>query len=288
MKRLGGLFLAVLGYAGCYGPFCWFPSKIPLPGLALLPVSTVAGLLLMLVLTTVMGWWGRVRGAAASWSGAFTSLIFLSTPLAYALPGVPAVTSSTIMKGATTALGPVMDVWNGEKIRWESWVAVLMCAVALAAGIKTSSLKLTLAAGVIYLVYTLAYAARLRIMRDHRGSQTFFVTEHLVTNATGLLLVVLLSIFSEDARAGWSVRAWTDWRLWALGFASQGVGLFGGWILLYRRECSFTLPLNRSGALFASTLVALLTGAGVSLASGVGVGLVLGAVFLLYFNERSA
>jgi hypothetical protein len=40
--------------------------------------------------------------------------------------------------------------------------------------------------------------------------------------------------------------------------------------------------------LFASTLVALLTGAGVSLASGVGVGLVLGAVFLLYFNERSA
>jgi hypothetical protein len=281
------LVLALVGYAGCYVPFCWFPSKIPLPPLALLPVSTVAGLLAMLLLTTVMGWWGQVRGAAASWSGAFTSLIFLSTPLAYAIPGVPPVTSSTIMKGATTALGPVMDLWNGEKIRWESWVAVLMCAIALAAGVKTSSLQLTATAGVIYVVYVLAYAARLRLMRNHRGSRGFFVTEHLVTNGTGLLLVLLASLFSKDVRLGWSLAAWADWRLWTLGLASQGVGLFGGWILLYRRECSFTLPLNRSGAMFASTVVALVTGAGVSLASGVGVGLVLGAVFLLYMNERS-
>jgi hypothetical protein len=108
-----------------------------------------------------------------------------------------------------------------------------------------------------------------------------------MTNGTGLLLVLIVTLFSKDVRLGWSLAAWTDWRLWALGLASQGVGLFGGWILLYRRECSFTLPLNRSGAMFASTVVALVTGAGVSLASGVGVGLVLGAVFLLYLNERS-
>lgn len=306
-----GAYPFLFGNLLCYAPFCYLSAHTGLPPLAVLPVSTVSCLLGILVALSVMGWWGQVRFTkttgtqeavcalaragllgwremlwiAASpvnpaiWSGLVTSVILLAVPASYALPRVAVLSTGLAMKASTLAVAPLADLWNKEHIKPRSLAALGLCLVGVLLAASTFRAAMPALGWGLLAAYVLAYLARFRIMSPHKGSISFFATEHLATSCAALLVVLVATPFSQDLRLGWSL--WRQQDLWLIGALSNGVGLFGGWVLLARRESSWSVPLNRSAAVVGALLAGLAAGNTLTWGQVAGLAAVLGAVLAL-------
>lgn len=308
------LVLSFFGYLFCYIPFCHLSNTTGLPPLSILPISSLSCLLTMLVVTGLCGWWRHLRFWTAHervdnlycpsgcfdckakvttwqfhpavWSAIFSVPILLGVPVSYALPGASTMfLMGVLMKSGSLSTAPVADAWNGEEIRRSSWIAMVLCVAAiLTACFGGGKWQLSGAGLAILLLYVGGYLGRLRKMRGQKGSMQFFVTEHMLQPLAAFVVVCIAALFSQDIRAGFGL--YRRWDLWGVGIFSQGVGLFGGWMLLYKRESSFSMPLNRAGAVIAN-LVANLAAHKVPAGSQLGAGaLVLAAIAALAIGDK--
>lgn len=202
--RGGSIWLFAAGYLGAYVPYSALTKALTrglgpgeghtLAGASVLPLSSVASLVGMMVTLTLLGWWkyaGR-RGTLpfpGPWtflSGVATAVILLTTTFAYTIDGASIVLMMVLMRGGVLVLAPVVDGLGGRPIRWWSWVALALSAAALTDVLRSAeTLALPLIAGVDILLYLAAYFARLRFMtRLAKGSleanRRYFVEEQMV------------------------------------------------------------------------------------------------------------
>lgn len=294
----------------------------PMGGLSLLPMSVSASVVGMFTFITAMGWWkyaGRRRilsrdlpcpGRWTFFSGLCTALIIGTTTLAYTFQGVSIVFMMLLMRGGLLIIAPIVDAVSRRHVRWFSWIAVLLSMAALLAafagdvqwvGIRPTlpnGFGLPALAAVDVAIYLSAYFARLRFMSrlaksdDENARIRYFVEEQMV--ASPALLVALGAVAAvgggatgEALRAGFAVGVGMP-LLYALliGLFSQGTGIFGGLILLDRRENTFCVPVNRSSSILAGVVAttALWTIAGAPAPGGhelVGAALIIGAILVL-------
>lgn len=73
----------------------------------------------------------------------------------------------------------------------------------------------------------------------------FLAAEQVLISIVALGVAALASHFAAPATL-------TDWRLWAVGAASLGMGLLGTWIMLRREEMGLTFPAYRMVSLVAA------------------------------------
>lgn len=316
------------GYFACYAPYSALTklmSQGRLPGMQravdgfeLLPVTTLASLVGMLVFITGAGWWRyaskrRVLGVRvptpSRWtllSGLATAAIIATTTLAYTFDGLSIVFMMLLMRGGVLVIAPIVDVVSGRTVKDRSWIALGLSFAALAAAvIDTRSFALTAVAAIDVAVYLASYFVRLRFMSKlaksdaREASLRYFVEEQMVaTPAIFLVLVVGASIgqgevlealrrgFTEASSAGTIVPGIV------VGLLSQGTGVFGGLILLDGRENVFCVPVNRASSMLAGVVstgaLALFTGGKPSPATElVGAGLMLVAVVVLALPGRA-
>jgi hypothetical protein len=313
-----------VGYFACYVPYSALTKALsdgllgerPLPGLVLLPVSTVASMLSMAAFLSVAGWWRHARrgnvcgielprpGLWTLFSGLATAAVVLTTTLAYTFRGASIVFMMLLMRGGVLILAPVVDLASGRHVRRVSWAALALSLGSLLAGFAgRPGFGLSLAASVDVAVYLAAYFLRLRLMSrlakadDPALSRRYFVEEQMVaTPAAVLALAALAFVGPADVatplREGFTaLGAPSVWWLVALvGVLSQGNGIFGGLVLLDRRENSFCVPVNRASSMLAglgATLLlwALLGEAFPSRGELVGALLVVGAVAALSLSS---
>jgi len=296
------LVLSFIGYLLCYIPFCHLSNSAKLSSpLAILPISSLSCLLTMLLVTGACKWWKHLqlwtinvsddgklsyKTHPAVWSSFFSVPILLGVPMSYALPGVSMFQMGVMMKSGSLATAPVADYWNGEHIKRSSWIAMGLCIVAIFAACfgKTMALAMTLPALTLFLAYIGGYLGRLRKMCGQKGSMKFFVTEHMLQPLVAFLVVCFGALISQSIRDGFSL--WYRLDLWGIGIFSQGIGLFGGWMLLYKRESSFSMPLNRAGAVIANFIDSVGTHHVPDTAQLVGGGLVLTAIGALANGDK--
>lgn len=316
------IWLFALGYLGCYVPYSALTKALTrglgpgeghsLAGAAVLPLSSLASLVGMLVTLSVLGWWsyaGRRGGIPmpGPWtflSGVSTAAILLTTTFAYTIDGASIVLMMVLMRGGVLALAPIVDALGGRTVRWYSWVALGLSVVALADLLtEVSTLALPLIAWVDIALYLAAYFARLRFMtRLAKGSlaenRRFFVEEQMVATPVAVLACALFALtlptgLGADLRDGWSLPLSDGPWLWVLlvGFLSQLVGMFGGLVFLDPRENSFCVPVNRAssviaGVLAATLLFVLFEEAAPAPSELVGAGMMVLATLVLGFGPR--
>lgn len=300
------LVLSFFGYLLCYIPFCALSNSAKLPSpLSILPISSLGCLMTMLVVTWLCKWWKYLhwktsegKAHPAVWSSFFSIPILLGVPMSYALPGVSMFLMGVLMKSGSLAPAPIADYWNGEPIKRSSWIALGLCVAAILTALGPAILtalglrndlgaktwSLTLPAFLLFLVYVGGYLGRLRKMRGQKGSMEFFVSEHMLQPIVAFLVVCLGALFSQSIRDGFGL--WYRLDLWGIGLFSQGIGLFGGWMLLYKRESSFSMPLNRAGAVIANLLANLKLHQMPEPSQLVGGGLVLTAIAALATGDK--
>ncbi|MFO0756541.1 MAG: hypothetical protein U0359_08630 [Byssovorax sp.] len=263
-----------------------------LSGFALLPITTFTSMVGMFVFLTLMGWWkyagrrplpgaARLFGKAVTlplpgrWtflSGLCSAAIIGTTTLSYAISGVSIVFMMLMMRGGVLVIAPLVDALGKRHVRWFSWVAL---ALSLGALLVTFSIRtsyaLTAIAAVDVLIYLAAYFIRLRFMShlaksdDPTARTRYFVEEQMVATPAIVMALGLLALVGGDGAITSAIRAgFTDVASSgavlggiAVGLLSQGTGIFGGLILLDRRENTFCVPVNRASSVLAGIVATL-------------------------------
>lgn len=283
----GSIWLFAFGYLASYVPYSALTKALTggvgpgeglsLAGASVLPLSSVASLVGMLVTLSLLGWWRYAPrrfgvpfpGPWTFLSGVATAVILLTTTFAYTIPGASIVLMMVLMRGGVLVLAPVVDALGGRRVRWFSWVALAFSGTALVDLLtEVTTLALPPVAWVDIGLYLAAYFARLRFMtRLAKGSpeanRRFFVEEQLVATPVAVLACAVMALalptrLGEDLATGWAlVRDGGPWA-WVLlvGVLSQFVGMFGGLVFLDARENSFCVPVNRASSVIAGVLAA--------------------------------
>ena len=222
-------------------------------------------------------------------SGLGTAAVIPTTTLAYTFSGVSIVFVMLLMRGGVLIIAPVTDFFSGRRVQWYSWAALVLSIGSLLAAffVGEVSYSMTAVAVVNLAIYLSAYFIRLRFMTrlaksdDEHARTRYFVEEQMV--ATPVLMVVLgvmalLKIgsmgggladgFIEPVHKAFAVATpelpadpgpWTAAVIGIallIGVLSQGTGIFGGLILLDKRENTFCVPVNRVSSLLAGVVAA--------------------------------
>ncbi len=281
------------GYFAAYVPYSAMTKALSsglfegmnggIPGFELLPLTGLSSLVGMFVFITAMKWWkfaGRRKvlgvevpmpGPWTFASGVCTAVIIATTTLAYTFSGVSIVFMMLLMRGGVLAIAPIVDFLSKRKVRWFSWVALALSLSALVcAFLGKGSVKLTFVAGIDVFFYLLGYFVRLRFMSrlaksdDPDATKRYFVEEQMTATPVVVTTLAVLALIGSgplmlQVRAGFTSFFDRGFTLEAIviGLLSQGTGIFGGLILLDRRENSFCVPVNRASSILAGLLASL-------------------------------
>jgi hypothetical protein len=289
-RRDLAIWAYAFGYFACYAPYSALTKALSsgslqgmtkgIGGFELLPITTIASLVGMFIFITMKGWWryahrrtvfGVSVPSPGPWtfmSGLCTGAIIGTTTLAYTIDGASIVFMMLLMRGGVLMIAPIVDAVSRRRVQWPSWVALGLSlgAVGVATG-PGADWRLSLAAGLDLALYLLAYFIRLRAMSrlakadDPEMSLRYFVEEQMVATPAIVLTLVALAIVGEgavmtDIREGFT-QVFARGRILeevSIGLLSQGTGIFGGLILLDRRENAFTVPVNRASSILAGVL----------------------------------
>lgn len=279
------------GYFASYVPYSALTKAVssgmleamdgpPSSGFVLLPLSVATSLVGMIAFISAMRWWrfagrrslfGRSVPSPTAWtlaSGVCTAAIIGTTTLAYTFDGISIVFMMLLMRGGVLVIAPIVDMISGRRVRWFSYVALLLSLGALvAAFLESAEFKTRIVAIVDVIIYLAAYFLRLQFMThiaksdDPDDQKKYFVEEQMVATPVVFLVLVVLALINQgqimaDVRAGFTEIPGGPVALpiVLIGLFSQGTGIFGGLILLDRRENTFCVPVNRSSSILAGVL----------------------------------
>ena len=292
-KKPISIWFFAFGYFACYVPFSFLTKAISkgffadtqktISGFSLLPVSVLSSFICMVIFLYFSGLWRY----ASKWSlgnmslprptiwtflsGLLTSLIIVTTTLSYTFNGVSIVFVMLLMRGGVLCIAPLVDAISNRKVSWFSIVGLILSLLALVVAFsEKGGYVITLLCALNVLVYIFSYFARLRFMSKIAKSSKqgdnfkFFVEEQLVATPILIILLFLIAIFSSGDLAlklhygFFNIWGHESFYLVILtGVFSQGVGIFGGLILLNKSENTFCVPVNRCSSIMAGLVASL-------------------------------
>jgi len=232
----------------------------------------------------VSGWWrethlkqvGSVRLIVPSrWmvvSGICTALVLFTVPLSFTFKGVSIPFIQLLMRGDLLLIAPLVDLVNGRKVRWYSWVALGLVAVGVTATLhQRGGLKLSGLAIATVVLYTVGYFGRLMAMTklskdgDVGRVKGYFVEEKLIAYPVALVLLALIPLLglgTQGSELRWGfVAVWRSAQLGQLSLLAVMlfvISIFSALILLDRRENSFCVPMERSASIVAGIAASFL------------------------------
>lgn len=307
------------GYFAAYAPYSALTKALSdgklgdkVAGNTILPLSTFASFLAMVLFLWGTGWWKsagrRQLGPFAvpfptrwtAFSGLCGATILTTTTLAYTISGVSIVFMMLLLRGGVLMIAPMVDAMARRKVKWPSWVATALTLSSLLVTLikRDESFTLPLLAMIDVSAYLTAYFIRLRFMSklaksdDLEVTRRYFVEEQLVSTPAAFLGLGVLAIIGggefDNIRRGFLDFPFTVQAFWAIGIGvlSQGTGIFGALVLLDKRENTFSVPVNRASSMLAGVVATLaLWGLGIGKVldwrEAIGAGLVISAIIVL-------
>jgi hypothetical protein len=289
----------------------------PLTGLESLPAVLIMGGAMVLLFIWLSGWWRSARQvriggislpfprAATALSGVGMALLLFTVPLSLTFQGVSIPFIQLLMRGDVLVIAPLVDLIAGRKVRWHSWVALLLVAVAMGVTLKArGGLHLPPLAILAVVLYTIGYFIRLVVMTriakngDDESLKAYFVEEKIVGTplaVVALWLVTISPLAGQGAEISWGFGAvWTSSAmpyLIPLSVAFFAVTVFSAVILLNPRENTFCVPFERAASILAGIFAAYILAFGFgqpypTSAEMVGVVLLIAAIVLLSVGPR--
>jgi hypothetical protein len=256
----------------------------PLTGLETMPVSLIISAIATYIFIWLAGWHNHANSIqiarlrlpfpvkATFVSGIGTAFVLFTVPLSFTFPGVSIPFIQVLMRGDILIIAPIIDLMFGRRVRWWSWVGLVLVAVAFTLTIhERGGLKMPPLAILTVILYTLGYFGRLVVMNkvsktgDQESIRRYFVEEKIVALPFAVLVLAILSASGIGQQSGelyWGfILVWTDPIIWALIFLGVSlfvISVFSIMILLDARENSYCVPFERSASLIAGVAVAFL------------------------------
>lgn len=290
----------------------------PITGLETLPASLIVSLITTYLFIWFSGWHRDANKLAIGGlripfptrytllSGIGTALVLFTVPLSFTIENVSIPFMQLLMRGDILLIAPLVDLAFGRKVRWWSWAALVMVAVALVVTIgDRGGLKLPPIAIATIVLYTIGYFIRLAVMTkiskngDEGSVRRYFVEEKIIALPLSIAALALLSVSGVDANTtslSWGfVQVWSQpemVQIFFIGLTLTIVSVFSIVILLHPSENSYCVPLERAASLVAgiggSVLLAWFWGLRMpSTSELIGAGILVGAIVLLSTAPRA-
>ena len=281
MRNVQSIWITALGYFICYVPFSALTKALSegkigsestrLDGFQILPISVLASLVAMIVFLVVTGWWKHSGRPPSRWtllSGLCASAIIITTTLSYTFKGVSIVLVMLLMRGGVLCVAPIVDFVSKRRVRWFSWVGFAFSVLALFTTFSSSEhYMVNFTCMTCVVIYLMSYFFRLRFMsklaKSDEGDANlrYFVEEQWVSTPAAFLGLLAYGYFGHGQAATDIWIGCTD--MWSspllmqiiiVGIMSQGIGIFGGLLLLHKNENTFCVPINRSSSILAGVV----------------------------------
>lgn len=293
------------------------PLGRPLSGLEVLPAVIILSAVMTYTFIWVSGWWRqahtlRLFGASlpcpTRWtflSGIGAALLLFTVPLSFTFRNVSIPFMQLLMRGDVLIVAPLVDMLLGRRVRWYSWLALLLVAIGLSVTIDArGGLHLGSLAIVTVVLYTLGYMLRILAMTriaksgNARVTQGYFVEEQMVAIPLALAGLAALSAMHWGTQGSQLQFGFIDsWHTGQLPYFVVLAGLlffisiFAVLILLDRRENTFCVPFERSASVLAGLaatyiLAAMKLSPTPSAAEVVGALLLIAAIAVLSVTPR--
>jgi hypothetical protein len=260
----------------------------PLTGLETLPATLILNAILTYLFIWLSGWHREANATTIAGkrvpiptrytflSGIGTALVLFTVPLSFTFQGVSIPFIQLLMRGDILIIAPLVDLMFGRRVRWWSWVALVMVAFALFITVRSrGGLALPPLALLDVALYTLGYFIRLAVMTRVAKTGTdasirrYFVEEKMVALPLAVVALGLISASGFGGQAGQLsfgfVQVWSDpVMLWLTGIAITLtiISIFAAIILLDARENAYCVPMERAASLVAGIGGALLLALG--------------------------
>jgi drug/metabolite transporter (DMT)-like permease len=289
----------------------------PPTGLETLPASLIINLVLTYLLIWLSGWHRDANSIQVAGrrvpvptrytliSGFGTALILFTVPLSFTFQNVSIPFIQLLMRGDILLIAPLVDIAFGRKVRWWSWIALLMVLLALVITLSDrGGLRIPPLALATVILYTLGYFIRLAVMTkvsktgDPASIRKYFVEEKMIALPASVAALALLSwsgLGSQASELEWGfVKVWTDpviLPLFGIGATLTVISVLSIVILLDARENAYCVPLERAASLVAGVGGALLLAWFWGLpqpreAELIGAAILIGAIVLLSVAPR--
>ncbi|MDE2403563.1 MAG: hypothetical protein KGM17_02465 [Sphingomonadales bacterium] len=289
----------------------------PLTGLETLPASLIFNWAFTYAFIWLSGWHRdahavRIGGLRLPvptrltfLSGLGTALVLFTVPLSLTFRGVSIPFIQLIMRGDILIIAPLVDLLFGRRVRWWSWAALAMVAVALLITLTDrGGLKLPPLAILTVMLYTLGYFVRLAVMNrlskdgDPAALRRYFVEEKIIALPLSVAALAAIPASGLGGQAGelghGFLAVWRDpviWPLFWIGLTLAAIGVVAVIILLDPNENAYCVPLERAASLVAgvggAVLLAWFYGARMPRpAELLGAGILIAAIALLSLAPR--
>ncbi|MXO71983.1 hypothetical protein [Alteraurantiacibacter buctensis] len=249
----------------------------PLTGLETLPASLIISTVLTYIFIWASGWhrdangvqMGRYRVPVPTrftlLSSVGTALVLFTVPLSFTIPDVSIPFMQLLMRGDILVIAPLLDIAFGRRVRWWSWLALVMVLGALALTLlDRGGFKLPPLAILVVVLYTFGYFLRLAVMNriskngDPATVRRYFVEEKVVALPLAVVILALISASgiggqSNELRWGF-IDVWTDpviWEIFLIGSTLTLISIAAIIILLDPHENAYCVPLERAASLLA-------------------------------------
>lgn len=255
----------------------------PIPGLLLLPATTLACCMVWGVFLAAQAAYSRCRKRPSyftyirtTWAhpdvllaSAASAAILLASSLAYSRPEVSLLLPMLLMKSGPNLWAPLVDWLRGSGISTRARVVFgLACVATIAALWSKISLAATFAVTVTVgyaFVYMLAYFPKQYVLAKYRSDVGFLMADLTTTLIIALPASFAIAVgYALQQGIGVADMLSTTWTLlhrplvWVASTASEGAGLFGGLVFIAPMASTMSVPLNRCISLlggFTATLV---------------------------------
>ena len=292
----------------------------PLTGLETLPASLIVNLVLTYLFIWLSGWHRDAHGVNIGGtrvpvptrytvlSGIGTALVLFTVPLSFTFTDVSIPFIQLLMRGDILVIAPLVDFMFGRRVRWYSWTALVIVAVALTFVVhQRGGFHLPPLAIATVVLYTVGYFLRLAVMTrisksGDAGERARLFRRGKAHRAAACRwsrsrAVGFMGLGTQADELAWGfTRAWSDPVFLLLaggGFTLTIISVFAAIILLNPRENSYCVPLERSSSLLADSprpivLHAFWNQPAPTGSELIGAVLLLGAIVLLTLAPRFA
>lgn len=256
----------------------------PLTGLETLPSTLLMNLVLTYLFIWLSGWHRDAHGRQVGGvrvpvptrytflSGIGTALVLFTVPLSFTLTDVSIPFMQLLMRGDILIIAPVVDAMFRRRVRWWSWAALVIVALALTLVVRQrGGFHLTPLAIATVVLYTIGYFLRLMVMTRvaKRGDASlvrqYFVEEKVIALPMSVLFLAAVSLTGLGNQSGQLAfgftAVWSDPVIWLLAGGAITltiVSVFAAIILLDPHENSYCVPLERSSSLVAGLAAAFI------------------------------
>jgi drug/metabolite transporter (DMT)-like permease len=249
----------------------------PLSGLEILPATQILSGVVTLIFVWAAGWarsahqvelGGISLPVPTRWttlSGLCTALVLVTVPLSVTFTGVSIPFIQLLMRGDVLVLAPLVDIVAGRKVRWYSWIALLLVLIGVGVTVRArGGFHLPPLAITTIVLYSVGYFGRLAIMTKVAKTgapnevRQFFVEEKLVGIPGAILLLAAIPYLGLGAQGNELQFGFIDvWHSAQLGWLAGlslllfAVSVVAAYILLDKRENTFCVPMERSASILA-------------------------------------